>query len=128
MCVRADVRGSDSSNMDAFQESACLDSEGGPKIAGCKFKREREKKKNTQEGKKCVLSPLGTTCGTATVCPSVPAGVSEEEAGDCTDEAAKLKTFLSRTVIPPHKSARSHPLRTDKDGCSAGARKLFWLS
>lgn len=46
-----------------------------------------------------------------TVCPSVPARGVE---GGQWLHRHRLKTLLSYTVIPPHKSVLSHPLCTDK--------------
>lgn len=97
-CVRDHVGASGSS--DAFQTARTH------QRLRTKFKR--------GEGGGRVLSLAGTTCVTVSVRSSVAArGVGGDQ---------PLKTSLSHTVIPPHESARSHPLCTDKD--SAGVRKL----
>lgn len=79
---------------------------------GYKYKRE---KKNHRKAK--VLSVgrqrawQGGKSSSQSVLPSL-LGVLKE-ASDCTD-TWRLKTLLSYTVIPPHKSVLSHPLCTDK--------------
>lgn len=97
--------------MDIFHGSACFDGEHEEEMAGYNYKRE----KKSQEGKSLICQE--TTCVTGgesssqSVLPSLR-GVLKE-ASDCTD-TWRLKTLLSYTVIPPHKSVLSHPLCTDK--------------
>lgn len=84
-------------------------------IARYKYKTERGKKQNWEEGQSLISwEATCVTEGNLSHSPSFPSlhGVLKE-ASDCTD-TRRLKTLLSFTVIPPHKSVLSHPRCTDK--------------